>query len=55
MLDHAIKECLVRPLENGLAEEGNLQYGAWLRGEPIRMSLKDPYKYGMEGGHEGRF
>ena len=54
MLDHAIKECLVRPLENGLAEEGNLQYGAWLRVDPWRRNGGDTTQVGMGRAHENR-
>lgn len=54
MLSHILKDC-PKISKNVQLVDDCQQYGAWLRGEPIRMSLKDPYKYGMEGGHEGRF
>lgn len=41
MLDHAIKECPERSLEDGSAEEGNLQYRAWMRGDPWRRNGGD--------------
>lgn len=54
MLDHAIKECPERSLENGSVEEGNLQYGAWLRGDPWRRNGRDTTQSGMGRGHENR-
>ena len=54
MLSHVLKDC-PKFSKNVQLVDDCLQYGVWLRGEPIRMSLKDPYKYGMEGDHKGRF
>ncbi|XP_075665851.1 uncharacterized protein At4g02000-like [Castanea sativa] len=44
LLDHGIKECLEGPLVNGVVEEGSLQYGAWLRGDPWQRFGGDTVK-----------
>nr|POF06363.1 hypothetical protein CFP56_59426 [Quercus suber] len=36
-----------------LQNNGELQYGAWLRGEPMRRGNKDLLRLGKEGGLEG--
>ena len=46
MLDHTSKECLEGPLVNEGEEEGSLQYGAWLRGDPWK-------RYGGDTTHSG--
>ena len=53
LLSHGLKDC-----QNSstivLQNNGELQYGAWLRGEPVRRGNRDLLKPGMEGGVEGR-
>ena len=53
MLSHALKDC-PNSYENPQQKNGDLQYVAWLRGEPIRVGFKDPPKLGMEGEGGGR-
>lgn len=52
MLNHGIKDC-PNSFANALQNNGELQYGAWLRGEPMRRGNKEAYRPGMEGGLEG--
>ena len=53
LLSHGLKDC-----QNSstivLQNNGELQYGAWLRGEPVRRGNRDLLKPGMEGGVERR-
>ena len=53
MLCHALKDC-PSSYENPQQKNGDLQYVAWLRGEPIRVGFKDPPKPSMEGEGGGR-
>ena len=50
MLDHAIKECLEGPVVKEGEEEGSLQYGAWLRGDPWKRYGGDPAQSGQGRG-----
>ncbi|KAK7824330.1 hypothetical protein CFP56_034553 [Quercus suber] len=52
MLSHGIKECLEGPA-NALQNAGKLQYGAWMRGEPMRRGNKENHSPNMDGGLEG--
>ena len=47
MLNHAMKECLGKLMENNQRAEGCMQYGAWLRGEPLRRSGWEVNQTGM--------
>nr|POE67627.1 hypothetical protein CFP56_26850 [Quercus suber] len=49
---HGIKECLEGPA-NALQNAGKLQYGAWMRGEPMRRGNKENHSPNMDGGLEG--
>ena len=51
MLSHGIKEC-PDGHANALQSNGEFQYGAWLRGEPMRRGFKVDHSSGMEGGFE---
>ena len=51
MLSHGIKEC-PDGHANALQSNGEFQYGAWLRGEPMRRGFKVEHSSGMEGGFE---
>lgn len=42
LLNHAIKDCPEGWAEKSLLEDSNMQYGAWLRGEPWRMDGIQP-------------
>ena len=54
MLSHALKY-FSSSSKNPQQKNGDLQYGAWLRGEPIRIGFKDLPKLGMEGEGGGRY
>ena len=54
MLDHAIKECSKGPLVNEWEEEGSLQYGAWLRGDPWKRYGEDTTQSGQGRGQVHR-
>ena len=42
LLEHDLKDCLQRRGNNKNGEVGDLQYGAWLRGEPMRRTRWEP-------------
>ena len=46
LLNHAIKDCPEGWVEKSMLEEGNMQYGAWLRGEPWRRNGWDTTQVG---------
>ena len=64
LLEHDLKECLESAGSDKVEERGDLQYGAWLRGEPARRSggeysfankkeggdTRSKPKFGLEGG-----
>lgn len=52
LLSHGIKEC-PGSSANALQNNGELQYGAWLRGEPMRRGIKEVHSLGIGGGLEG--
>ena len=53
-LDHGMKECKeIAGTENRAGGE-EMQYGAWLRGEPGRRGGRDQGNMGEENGREGR-
>ena len=52
LLSHGIKEC-PGSSANALQNNGELQYGAWLRGEPMRRGVKEVHSSGIGGGLEG--
>ncbi|KAK7860902.1 hypothetical protein CFP56_029110 [Quercus suber] len=52
ILNHGLKDCYNSPAK-ALQNNGELQYGAWLRGEPMRRGNKDLLRLGKEGGLEG--
>lgn len=52
LLSHGIKEC-PGSFANALQNNGELQYGAWLRGEPMRRGVKEVHSSGIGGGLEG--
>lgn len=54
LLDHTIKECTEGSLVNGAKEEGKLQYGAWLRGDPWQRHGGDTTKAGRGRGQVHR-
>lgn len=53
LLSHALKDCL-NSSEIPQQIINNLQYGAWLRGEPIRIGFKDLTKLSMESEGDER-
>lgn len=53
MLSHALKDC-PSSSKNPQQKNGDLQYGACIRGEPIRRGFKDSFKLGMGSEDEGR-
>lgn len=46
MLNHAMKECPEKSTENNQPTEECKQYGAWMRGEPLRWSGWDKNQTG---------
>ncbi|KAK7835145.1 hypothetical protein CFP56_023794 [Quercus suber] len=51
LLEHDLKDCLESMGNNKAEEKGDLQYGAWLRGEPIRRGgLEFGFAKKKEGG-----
>lgn len=52
MLSHGIKEC-PEGTANAYQNAEEFQYGAWMRGEPIRRGNKESNSPGMERGPEG--
>nr|POE73448.1 hypothetical protein CFP56_08751 [Quercus suber] len=52
-LDHGEKECAEKPSSGNREEEGCMQYGAWLRGEPGRRVGNDQGK--LEGASRMSF
>nr|POE99197.1 hypothetical protein CFP56_73272 [Quercus suber] len=53
MSPHGLKDCKNNS-EFVVQNKGELQYGAWLRGEPMRRGSRDFLSPSMEGGSEGR-
>nr|POF17275.1 uncharacterized protein CFP56_18387 [Quercus suber] len=53
LLSHGLKDCKNNS-EFVVQNKGELQYGAWLRGEPMRKGNREFFSPGMEGGFEGR-
>ena len=47
MLNHAVKECPEKSTEKNQLAEGYMQYGAWLRGEPLRRKGWDLNQMGV--------
>ena len=47
MLNHAVKECPEKSMEKNQLSEGHMQYGAWLRGEPLRRNGWEPNQTGI--------
>ena len=52
LLSHSLKDCQDNSA-NILHNKGELQYGAWLRGEPMRRGNRDFLSSSMEGGVVG--
>ena len=53
-LDHGVKECKESAGTENRAGGEEMQYGAWLRGEPGRRGGRDQGNMGEENGREGR-
>lgn len=53
LLSHALKDCPTSPVV-AQTEEECLQYGAWLRGKPIRRYPKEQVKHGGGDNQEHR-
>ena len=52
LLSHSLKECQDSSA-SVIQNKGELQYGAWMRGEPMRRGNRDFLNTGMEGGVAG--
>ena len=50
LLEHDLKDCTQKKETDKTSEMGELQCGAWMRGEPVRKSGWDPYYVKKNGG-----
>lgn len=48
-LNHALKDCTDDQGQSKAKEENQLQYGAWLRGEPVQWGGRELNKQGFRG------